>query len=189
MIVMGAAQLLVAPLATYGEARMDLRVMTFIGYGLFTLGLAANAWATPAWDYDALFWPQVIRGAAVMLCLLPVTRLVLGQFTPELVPQASAVFNLMRNIGGAIGLALIDTIVVTRPPKHVESIVVQLQASSREMASFVGLPLDRFNGQPLGPIDSATQEMIKPLVERAAATMSFNDAWLMLACLCLRCLG
>ena len=48
MMVMSAAQLLVAPLETYGEARMDLRVMTFIGYGLFALGLAANAWATPA---------------------------------------------------------------------------------------------------------------------------------------------
>ena len=48
MVVMSAAQLLVAPLATYGEACMDLRIMTFIGYGLFALGLAANAWATPA---------------------------------------------------------------------------------------------------------------------------------------------
>lgn len=92
-------------------------------------------------------------------------------------------FNLMRNIGGAVGLALIDTIIETRPRVHIENIVTQLQAGSREMASFVGLPLDRFQGQPLGPTDPATQEMIKPLVERAAATMSFNDAWLMLAVL------
>ena len=91
--------------------------------------------------------------------------------------------KLNAGYSSCAGLALIDTIVVTRPPKHVESIVAQLQAGSREMTSFVGLPLDRFNGQPLGPIDPATQEMIKPPVERAAATMSFNDAWLMLAVL------
>ena len=118
-----------------------------------------------------------------MLCLLPVTRLALGQFSHALVPQASAAFNLMRNIGGAVGLAMIDTVLVTRPSIHVENIVSQLQAGSREMASFVGLPIDKFNGQPLGVVDASTQEMIRPLVERAAATMSFNEAWLMLAVL------
>ena len=162
---------------------MDPRLMTLAGYGLFALGAAANAMATPAWDFDNLFWPQVLRGAAVMLCLLPVTRLSLGQLAPGLVPQASAVFNLMRNVGGAVGLAIIDTVIETRPVLHVEEIVAQLQAGNREMASFVGLPLDRFNGLPLGAVDATTQETLTPLVERAAATMSFNDAWMLLAAL------
>ncbi len=183
MVVMGATQLLIAPLASWSETRMDPRLMTLAGYGLFALGAAANAMATPAWDFDNLFWPQVLRGAAVMLCLLPVTRLSLGQLAPGLVPQASAVFNLMRNVGGAVGLAIIDTVIETRPVLHVEEIVAQLQAGNREMASFVGLPLDRFNGLPLGAVDATTQETLTPLVERAAATMSFNDAWMLLAAL------
>ena len=49
------------------------------------------------------------------------------------------------------------------------------------MAAYVGLPLERFNGQPLGPINETMQEMAKPLVERAAAVMSFNEAWAVLA--------
>ncbi len=183
MMVMGGAQLLVAPLATYGETRIDARVMTLAGYGLFALGLAANAFATPAWDFSALVLPQILRGAAVMLCLLPVTRLALGQLPSHLIPQASAVFNLMRNIGGAVGLAIIDTIIENRPAAHVAEIVTRLQAGERAMAAYVGLPLERFNGQPLGPINETMQEMAKPLVERAAVVMSFNEAWAVLAVL------
>jgi len=51
-----------------------------------------------------------------MLCLLPPTRLALGHFAPERVADASGLFNLMRNLGGAIGLALIDTVIYGRGP-------------------------------------------------------------------------
>ena len=44
-------------------------------------------------------------------------------------------------------------------------------------------PLERFTGQPLGPIDATMQEFARPLVEKAAAVMSFNEAWIMLAVL------
>jgi DHA2 family multidrug resistance protein len=54
-----------------------------------------------------MFWPQVIRGVAIMFCLLPPTRLALGALSETQVPDASGLFNLMRNLGGAIGVALI----------------------------------------------------------------------------------
>ena len=63
-----------------------------------------------------MFWPQVVRGAAIMFCLLPPTRLALGHLAPDRVPDASGLFNLMRNLGGAIGLALIDTVIYGRAP-------------------------------------------------------------------------
>jgi DHA2 family multidrug resistance protein len=59
--------------------------------------------------------------------------------------------------------------------------VARLQAGERAAAAFVGLPLERFHGVPLGPIDAATKELVQPLVERAAATASFNEAFLALA--------
>jgi DHA2 family multidrug resistance protein len=89
-------------------------------------------------------------------------------------------FNLMRNIGGAVGLALIDTVVENRTAHHAAQIVARLQAGDRATAAFVGLPLEKFHGVPLGPIDDATREAVAPLVNAAAATASFNDAWLML---------
>jgi MFS transporter, DHA2 family, multidrug resistance protein len=181
MIVMGAAQLLVAPLAAIMDNKIDPRWMAFAGFAIFAAGLASNALGTPAWDSAEVFWPQVLRGMAVMLCLLPITRLALSHLSPSDVPQASALFNLLRNIGGAVGLALVDTIIEHRPAHHADLIVQQLQAGDRATAAFVGLPLERFTGQPLGPINATAQEFAQPLVERAAATMSFNDAWAALA--------
>jgi MFS transporter, DHA2 family, multidrug resistance protein len=181
MIVMGAAQLLVAPLAATADTKIDPRLMAFVGFAIFAAGLASNALSTPAWDSSEVFWPQVLRGTAVMLCLLPITRLALSHLSPGDMAQASALFNLMRNIGGAVGLALVDTIIENRSAHHADLIAQQLQAGDRAMAAFVGLPLERFTGQPLGPIDATAQEFARPLVERAAATMSFNDAWTALA--------
>ena len=55
----------------------------------------------------------------------------------------------------------------------------RLQAGDRETARFVGLPLDQFTAQPLGPVDQATRDFVAPLVERAALTMVLNEAWLL----------
>jgi len=66
---------------------------------------------------------------------------------------------------------------------HVARIVERLQAGDPVTALEVGLPLDRFHNVPIGPIDDATRETIAPLVERAAAVASFNDAYLMVGAL------
>lgn len=111
MLVTGVAQLSISPIAVVLERRIDARLLTACGFGLFALGLGLSALQTPQTDYDAMFWPQIIRGLAIMFCLLPPTRLALGALDKDRVPDASGLFNLMRNLGGAIGLALIDTVI------------------------------------------------------------------------------
>ena len=123
------------------------------------------------------------RGAAIMFCLLPPTRLALGHLEPNRVPDASGLFNLMRNLGGAIGLALIDTVIYGRGPTHAASIVAALQAGDMETARFVGIPLDIFVARNAEPIDAATQAILQPMVERAALVHAINDAWAMVALL------
>ena len=97
--------------------------------------------------------------------------------------NASGLFNLMRNIGGAVGLALIDTILENRGPLHADRIVEKLKAGDRATAAFVGLPLERFTGVPIADIDQTTQELVEPLVRRAATVTSLNEAWLLLGIL------
>jgi MFS transporter, DHA2 family, multidrug resistance protein len=183
MLVGGAAQLFIAPIAAPMERRVNRRLLTGIGYGVFAAGLIANGFATYETDYDGLFWPQILRGAAVMFCLLPTTSLALEGQTADSIADASGFFNLMRNLGGAIGIALVDTVLELRPATHAARLVERLQAGDPVAAAFVGLPLDRFHNVPLGPIDAATQETVRPLVERAAAVASFNDAYFLLSAL------
>jgi MFS transporter, DHA2 family, multidrug resistance protein len=178
MIVTGAAQLAIAPIAIQLERRADARVLIAAGYTLLAIGWLGNGFMTYETDFWGLFWQQVSRGAAVMLCLLPTTALALSGFDPGRVPNASGLFNLMRNLGGAIGLAVIDTILEHRAPAHVAAIVSRLQAGDAATARLVGLPTERFTGMPIGPIDTATRDFAAPLVERAGLVAAFNDAWL-----------
>ena len=85
-----------------------------------------SAFETPRSDYEEMFWPQVVRGLAIMLCLLPPIRLALGHLPVERVPDASGLFNLMRNLGGAIGLALIDTVIFGRAEMHGRDLAARL---------------------------------------------------------------
>jgi DHA2 family multidrug resistance protein len=185
MMVTGATQLAVAPLAVLLERRVGAAPLSLAGFLLLAAGLLGNGFMTPATDFWGLFWQQVARGAAVMLCLLPSTSLALECFPPAGVPNASGLFNLMRNLGGAIGLALIDTIIERRAPVHVQALVARLQAGDAAAALFVGLPTERFKGVPLGPIDDQTREMVEPLVRRAGLVAAFDDAWLFIGLLVL----
>ena len=178
MMVMGAVQLLAAPLAAFAEKRMGARILIAIGYSLFAAGLIANGFETFHTDFGGLFWPQVLRGLSILLCLLPATRLALEGWSDEDTADASGQFNLMRNLGGAIGLALIDTILEQRTPGHARDLVARLQAGSATAARTVGLPVQMFHGKAMGTVDEATREMIAPMVKRAALVTSFNEAWL-----------
>lgn len=183
MLVSGAAQLVTAPLAATLEARYDPRALAAFGYAIFGAGLLANGFATYQTDFAGLFWPQVLRGVGVMFCILPMTSLSLEHQPGDKVADACGLFNLMRNVGGAIGIALIDTILELRPAGHAAQIVARLQAGDPNAARLVGLSTERFHNVPLGPVDDAAKEFVRPLVERAAAVESFNDAYLLLGAL------
>ena len=180
MVTMGAAQLVSAPFAALAEKRLNRLWLIAAGYALFAAGLIANGFMTWQTDAPGLFWPQVLRGAALLLCLLPTTTIALERMPAALVPAGSGLFNLQRNLGGAIGIALIDTILEQRSPVHAVSLTAQLKAGDPVAAALVGLPVEQFHNTPMPPIDAATEAIVIPMVERAAAVMSFNEAWLML---------
>ncbi|HSM95726.1 MAG TPA: DHA2 family efflux MFS transporter permease subunit [Rhizomicrobium sp.] len=183
IMVSGAVQLLAAPVAALSESRIDGRLLLAFGYALFGIGLLINGQMTYETDFDGLFWPQVLRGVAVMFCILPTTRLAMEGWNTEAAPDASGQFNLMRNLGGAIGIALIDTILAQRAPEHAKHIIARLQAGDPLTAAKVGLPTEYFHGVPMGPVDPSMRAYVEPLIQRAALVDSFNEAWIVLGVL------
>ena len=183
MVVTGVSRLLMAPIAAILEVRINARLLTAIGFGLFGLGVFANGFTTSTTDFDGLFWPQIMRGVAMMLCLLPATRLALDGWPQEDIADASGLFNLMRNLGGAIGIALMDTILEQRTPHHLSALVARLRAGDPQAARLVGLPVASFHNHPMGAVDELTRNLIAPMIKRAALTQSFNEAWFVMAAL------
>lgn len=180
IMVSGAVQLVAAPIAAILETRIDARKLVAVGFGLFAAGLISNGFQTYQTDFWGQFWPQVLRGSAVMLCILPATRLALDAWNADDLPDASALFNLLRNLGGAIGIALIDTILEQRTPIHGTQIGEALAAGSRRVAAEVGLPVHLFHDTPMPPMDEFSRLSMEPLVTRAALVRSFNEAWLLI---------
>src|SRR6202035_3538324 len=122
MLVTGAAQLATAPIAGTLESRLDARYLSAMGFGWFALGLGGSALQSRVADFDEMFWPQVLRGVAIMFCLLPPTRLALSALAAAQVADASGLAEALRDrlIAGditaaqAIGLDL--KLFLHRPP-------------------------------------------------------------------------
>ena len=118
MFVSGAAMFLSAPLVGRLMNKIDLRLMLLFGFVTFAAGSWMMTYVTKDFDYWELFVPQVLRGIGLMFSMVPVTNLALGTLPPERLKNASGLFNLMRNLGGAVGLALLNTLLNDRMDLH-----------------------------------------------------------------------
>ena len=180
MLATGVAQLAAAPLAVFLERRVDARWLSIFGFAVFAVGLLLSCRQTASTDWAEMMVPQILRGAGLMFCIVPPTRIAMGQLSERLVADGSGLFNLMRNLGGAVGLALIDTIIFTRSSTYAAGIVSQLREGNVSTAVAIGIPRDAFLEQVGQPIDEFTQEMVHPLVQKAALVHAINDAWLVI---------
>ena len=75
-------------------------------------------WITTDWDFCELLWPQIFRGVGLMLSMIPINNIALGTLPPERLKNASGLFNLTRNLGGAVGLAVLKTVLNDRTDLH-----------------------------------------------------------------------
>jgi MFS transporter, DHA2 family, multidrug resistance protein len=181
MLVTGVAQLIAAPCVTLLESRVDARALTAIGFGLLASGLAMSAFQPRTADFAEMLGPQMVRGIAIMFCLLPPMRIALGELPESEVADASGLFNLMRNLGGAIGIALIDTIIYGRVESYADDFRVRLMAHDVTAAQAIGLDPQLLLSQSAGVPDAAAVAFVRPLVEQASLALCVNEAWALLA--------
>src|SRR5215208_836387 len=106
-----------------------------------------------------------------MFCILPPTRLALGHITKAGIPDASGLFNMMRNLGGAIGIALIDTVIYTRAPIHAQKLSERLATGDLEAMKTLGVTPDMMGPALLAP---KTQAMLAPIIDKVAFAEAIN---------------
>jgi MFS transporter, DHA2 family, multidrug resistance protein len=98
-----------APLAARFTTVLDQRIVAAIGFTLFAASCWLMARITPEWGFWELLWPQALRGFSILLCIVPSVGMALNGVPPQELRYASGLFNLMRNLGGAIGIAAATT--------------------------------------------------------------------------------
>ena len=99
-----------APLAARLTTLIDQRIVIAFGFSLFALSCWLMSGITDNWGFWQLFLPQAVRGFAMLLCIVPAVGMALNGVPPSDLRYASGLFNLMRNMGGAVGIAIATTL-------------------------------------------------------------------------------
>ncbi len=181
LMVVGLFQLLSAFVAGPLEKKIDLRWMLCLGLSLFALGSWLNGHLTGESGYWEFFWPQAIRGGALMLCFLPINTLALGRLPVEEVKNASGLYNLMRNLGGAIGLAVANTQMIYLTKAHyavLREAVTATRYQAQEMLEGLTESMTQMN---MPAPDLAALKQITGLALREAEVMTFNNLFQVIA--------
>ncbi len=183
LMVAGIFQLLSAFIAGPLEKKMDLRWMLCLGLSMFALGSWMNGNLSGESGYWEFFWPQAIRGTSMMLCFLPINTLALGRLPMDEVKNASGLYNLMRNLGGAIGLAVANTQMIYLTKAHYATLresVTATRYQAQQMLDGLTASMAQMN---LPDPDAAALKQITGLALREAEVMTFNNLFQVIAVL------
>ena len=188
MAVTGIAQFITAPIAARLSTRVDLRALLAIGFALFALGLYLNSFLTSESGFADLALPQALRGVALLFCFIPINRLSLATLPPHELKNASGVFNLTRNLGGAVGLALLNTLIDHREQLHWNHLAARIDPTRPEVQATLDTLAARFSSLLPGDAEFAALRQVARIVECQAQVLTFNDAFLGLSALYLAAL-
>jgi DHA2 family multidrug resistance protein len=184
MFVVGTSMFLTAPLAGRLQTKLDPRVLVFSGFCLVATGLWLNSHMTAEVGFWQLVLPQVVRGPGLILAMVPITMLALGTLEQRYIPGGSGMFNVFRNMGGAVGLALINTEWDGRYDRHYWWLVEELSSTRADVANYVDTLSQRFGGLPaIADPQLAAYQSLTRTVSTQANIMAWNDVFLMLAVL------
>ncbi|ACL57930.1 MDR family MFS transporter [Methylobacterium nodulans] len=179
----GFPQLVLIPLVPRLMQRLDARLVIGIGFALFAASNFMNIHMTADTAADQLFWPNVVRALGQALVFAPLSAVATAGIETENAASASALFNMMRNLGGAIGIAALQTFLQKREQFH--SNVLTHQVSLFEEATRARLAgLTRyFLGHGIADPALAGHKAIIAVglrVRQQANVMAFGDTFFLL---------
>jgi DHA2 family multidrug resistance protein len=180
----GVFQLMAIPVYTYCAKRIDLRWLLMAGMACFAVGMWNFTPITHDWGWHELLLPQALRGFAQQFAIAPTVTLTLGGLAPERLKLASGLFNLMRNLGGAIGIAACGTILNDRTNLHflrlAEHLTTANPATVNLLNSVGGHYAGTFSGDA-GHGNLLALQRLWSLTYREAQVQTFADAFLLIA--------
>jgi DHA2 family multidrug resistance protein len=177
--VTGVFMALAAPLAALASLRLDQRLVLATGMALFAGSLWMMTHINPLWGFWQLFANQAVRGAALLFCLVPAVGMALGVVKETELREASGLNNLSRNLGGAIGIALVNTWLLDYARLRGERLWESLSASPGRAASDLVRLAAHFATRLADPAHqlAVAASALRRQVEIMALTEAFADVF------------
>ena len=182
LVVSGLAMFLTAPLAGRLVRVLDLRILMFGGFVMASWGMWDAHAVTTEWGFWEFAWIQALRGSGIMLAMLAAQQVTMSTMPVHLVKNASGLVNLFRNVGGAFGLALLNTSLTTNTAVHMGELTSAITVSDAGMQTMLAGMAARMSGS-IDP-DGAALMAVFGMLQRQATTLAFGDAFTMLAIGC-----
>jgi DHA2 family multidrug resistance protein len=179
----GLPQLLLIPLVPRLMKRFDPRLIIGIGFTLFAASNFMNIYMTNDYATDQLFWPNIVRALGQALVMAPLSAVATAGIEPENAGSASGLFNMMRNLGGAVGIALLQTLLTKREQYHsnvlMQSVSLLEQATRTRIEQLTQYFINH------GVVDHAEAShraviAIGHIVQKQAFILAFSDTFYLL---------
>ncbi len=181
MMVQGLAMVAVAPFVMRVANALDPRVTIAIGLVLVAAGSYANAQMTADWGYNQFILPQALRGAGLIFSFVPMTNLALGTMAPHELNNASALYTVTRNLGGAFGLAVVATLINQRNWTHWQALAESTRLSRPAVREALNGMSGLLHPSLGGGSDAGAIGMLAQQAAHQAATMTYSDMYLLLS--------
>jgi DHA2 family multidrug resistance protein len=175
----GAASLVGTPIYVILARRIDTRWLMMFGLASFAAAMWSFSFIMHDWGADQLLIPQILRGFPQVFAVAPAVTLGLGSLPPERLKYASGLFNMMRNLGGAVGIAVCGAILNNQTNLHFLYIASHLTPSNGAMQQMLRNMTDRWGGALGGPVagHAAALSQLWHLAYREASTLAYADAF------------
>jgi MFS transporter, DHA2 family, multidrug resistance protein len=178
----GLGSLLTTPLVGYLTSKVDPRKLLVFGLllGSFTMfqlsGLNLDA------GYNDILWPQILQGVALSFLFIPLMAASMAGISKEKMGNATSIFNLMRNIGGSFGIAIMTTFLVRRTQMHQSHLAEKVTPGSLEAQRIVQQMQAWFyaSGADSQAAHRKALGALYGMVQRHASMLSFVESfWIM----------
>ncbi|SHG63093.1 MDR family MFS transporter [Bradyrhizobium erythrophlei] len=176
----GLPQLLLIPLVPKLMQRFDARYIAFTGLMIFAYSCFMNTAMSPDYAGDQLWIPNIVRAIGQAMVLTPLTSVTTGDTAPQDAAAASGISNMFRNLGGAIGTAVLATVITKREQFHSNIIGQSVTLGREEVRNRIAQMTDFFMAHGVPDPAAAHQQAIIALgnaVKRQALVMGFSDTF------------
>ena len=179
----GVGSFLAMPLVGLLLGRVDARRLLALGLGAGALTLYWLAGLNLSAGYWDIFWPQFVQGVALALLFVPLTTITMDPIPREAMGNATSIFNLMRNIGGSLGIATATTLLARRQQQHTSALVSHVDVYNPQARALFEQLRAGFvaRGADMVTAGERAQAALFGIVQRQAAMLSFMDVFRLLA--------
>jgi DHA2 family multidrug resistance protein len=179
----GLPQLLLIPLVPRLMQQLDARIVIALGFALFAASNFLNVHMTLGTAADQLLWPNVIRAVGQALVFAPLSAVATAGIEPENAGSASALFNMTRNLGGAIGIAVLQTFQSKREQFHSNILTSSISLFEEATRNRIDELTKYFLNSGLSDVATAHLKAIVAMalrVRQQANIMAFSDTFYLL---------